>query len=279
MYRLSMGWITVSGASLPEIPIAAGKAGFSSFTARISGRYPGDPNQLLLGNPALLRDFRASIDDAGIPLVKVTSYKFSPDIKMEDFAPVIETAGELGVGTLSIGVEDKDESRIVDNMAQYADMAASIGARVAVEFAVQLDTKAIERGYRLLLRTGKTNIGLTLDALLLARAGDHPDLIRKFDPDRIFGVQICDAPRRKSDDIDLQTETRAGRYYPGEGELPLYELLDALPSDFNEIECEIPHALHGELPPNQRAKQAYDATYGFLEKYLRERRSGATRRA
>lgn len=271
MYRLTLGSLTISDASMPEIVTATAKAGFVGCGMRITGRKLTDQGPTLVGNPALTKEVRDRARDGGIRLSSVTAYHFDPSIKVSDFEPVIEIASQLEAKTFGVACQDPDESRFVDKLAQFAERAETIGARVAIELMPYSQAKTFKQTYRIIKNTGRPNVGLNLDALHLARAGGTPDDIKTMDPKRIFIVQLCDAPRNKPDSMDLPTESRTGRLYPGDGELPLFELLDAIPKDREELECETPSQENRHLPAIDRAKIAKQKTVDFLTRYLKDR--------
>jgi hypothetical protein len=62
---------------------------------------------------------------------------------------------------------------------------------------------------------------------------------------------------------NLQAMARS-RLYPGDGALPLFEFVDALPDDM-EIECEFPNAALAGVPVSERARLAGVALRNFLE--------------
>lgn len=125
---------------------------------------------------------------------------------------------------------------------------------------------------RLRERTGKPNVGFNLDSLHIFRSGATAADVKSVAPERVFIVQICDAPRTLAAGMDLPTESRTSRLYPGLGGLPLYDFLDTIPQDRDVIECETPYAPHRHLPAGERAKLAAAPMREFLKKYLRERR-------
>lgn len=275
MFRISVGWVTLAGASFPDMAKAAGAAGFIGLSARVTGAKPDDADQVLLGKPDLIRQFKASLADAGIELSKVAAYKLQPDSRMSDYAPVLDLTAELNCKTISVGGSDPDDSRMVDRLSEYADMAQAIGARIALKFMPRNGVRMIDRAYRLVRATGKKNIGLTLDPQLMWRAGDDPATVATFDPALIYLMQLSDGPKAPPPDVNIETEARTARFYPGDGQLPLYDFLDLLPSHADEIECEVSYPAHRELSVMDRAKAAHDATKKFLDAYEKKRKPRA----
>ena len=69
--------------------------------------------------------------------------------------------------------------------------------------------------------------GILIDALHVQRCGVSLEALRALEPGLVGYVQLCDAPRQAP--ADQVREARSARLLPGEGELPLAELVAALP--------------------------------------------------
>jgi sugar phosphate isomerase/epimerase len=118
--------------------------------------------------------------------------------------------------------------------------------------------------------------GVMVDPLHLRRFGGTVDDIRAIDRELLLYYQICDAPlepptglprpplpRGQSGDIDdLQFEARAVRLLPGEGELPLGDIVAVMPPGI-PVSVEAPNL-------------ALRAQIGDLE-FLRRAREGVAR--
>jgi sugar phosphate isomerase/epimerase len=76
-------------------------------------------------------------------------------------------------------------------------------------------------------------------------------------------MHLCNAPAAVPLPDGLKAEARGKRFYPGEGELPLGELLRALPADI-PISVEAPCARYADLPILERARICGAATRALL---------------
>lgn len=271
MYRISLGSLTVADTEGPDVISAAAAGGCFGVNLRITGQSKAEPFPTIVGNPARLKALRQRMQDTGVILTGISAYQFLPETKLSDYEPILEIASELGVKTVGLTSGEPDQSRFIDLLSGYADMVAKIGARISIEFMAYREIKTIGQCNDVITKTGKSNIGITADILHLIRSGGTPADVKKVDPKRIYCVQFCDGPRQLPAGMELRTEARLGRYYPGEGELPLYDFLDALPAGWQDIEIEIPHPAYMKLPANERVKKAADATRAYLEEYSRKR--------
>jgi sugar phosphate isomerase/epimerase len=97
-----------------------------------------------------------------------------------------------------------------------------------------------------------------IDALHLQRAGGTPAEVAAL-PGRLLPyAQLCDGPFhpiRPPEDVAL-TEARTGRLLPGDGALPLPDLVAALPPD-TDLAVEAPVAALAGRPPAEIARRAY----------------------
>ena len=266
MKRLTLGWLTLFDAAPADVVTAAAAGSFESVGLRITGRNLDDPEFSVVGNPAKIREIHRRLAFNGIRLSNTSIYHLYPEITLDHVKPAIEVSAELGAKTIVVTCMDPDEARWTDFIAQCCEVAAKAGIHLALEVVPYSDARTLEQGLRLVQNTGAENFGLLIDTLHIARSGGTPANLANIDPKHIAFAQISDAVAEKPTDIDLPTEARSGRLYPGDGELPLYEYLDALPAKI-EIEVETPRLDQSELTFNERAKQAGDATRRFLAEY------------
>ena len=105
------------------------------------------------------------------------------------------------------------------------------------------------------------------DAIALGFHGAIAGSVATVDPSLIRYAQICDAspdmtvPR---DTPALIREARTGRLLPGEGVLPLAELVATLPKGA-PLAIEAPCAATAHLPALERAKRAHHALSTLLQ--------------
>jgi sugar phosphate isomerase/epimerase len=270
MPHLTLGWLTLMNASPEEVLSAAAAAEFKSVSIRVTGRRIGEPYAPITSDRKTLREVRQRLDDSGLRLSNTSAYHLSPEVTLDDLRPAVEATVELGARVMVATCADPDHGRWVDFMSRYCDVAHAAGITLALEAVPFSQAKTIDVAYDLVRRTGAPNFGLLIDALHLSRSGGKPADIAKVDPQRIVFVQLCDAVADSPPHEGLAHEARTGRLYPGEGVLPLYEFLDALPAGI-EIECEAPRSDYAGLSHAEQARRAGVATQAFLNTYARSR--------
>ena len=113
---------------------------------------------------------------------------------------------------------------------------------------------------------GSPGFRLLVDVLHLVRSGAGAAELAEHEPGRVGYVQICDVPLASSMERYME-EARNERLAPGHGELPLLELLQALPRDV-VVGLEIPMLAQAQagVGPRERLQGAVAATEELLRK-------------
>jgi sugar phosphate isomerase/epimerase len=221
--------LTLLGVSPPDFVTIAAGAGFTSVGLRISPATDGErPWPVWPGSPMLAETVRRC-SDTGLAVLDVEAVRLGPRAAgtrgTPEYGPVLEAAGELGARYVNAICDDPDLSRLSDSFARLVAAAAQYGIRAVVEFMAYRSVATLEQAVAIAARSGGG--GILVDALHVQRCGVRLAALRAVDPGLFSYVQLCDAPLRAP--ADPLREARAGRLLPGEGELPLLDLLDALP--------------------------------------------------
>ena len=123
------------------------------------------------------------------------------------------------VGTATI---DDDELRAAQ-LSRLADLAGDHGVKVAYEaLAWGKYVNDYEHAHRLVEMVDHPNLGTCLDSFhILSRDWDTAP-IEAFNPDKIFFVQVADAPKLS---MDVLSWSRHYRVFPGEGQFELAKFM------------------------------------------------------
>jgi sugar phosphate isomerase/epimerase len=140
---------------------------------------------------------------------------------------VLETAAVLGARYLNVICADPDTGRTADRLAELVRLARPYRVRPVVEFMAWLPVRTLAGAVAIV--TGSDGAGLLLDALHIRRCGVTTAEVTALDPGLLTYLQLCDAPAAPPPGTDAIAEARTGRLLPGEGELPLGDLLGAVP--------------------------------------------------
>jgi len=240
---------------------AAVAAGFQTVGLRLLPVMTTDV--AIMEDPALMRAIAERIGQTGLSVLDVEVVRVNPSLDVSGVLPVLDFASELGARWLAVTADRSDDYRpaeepaLVRKLAETADAAAERGLGVMLEFMVFRGVATLEDAVRIVSAVDRPNMRICLDVLHLFRSGGGVDSLRKLDSSLLACVQLNDAPIAPPDDV--QREARYDRLLPGRGELPLRELLDALPA-------EIPLAIEVPAESAESAdKRARDAMQAFTE--------------
>ena len=119
---------------------------------------------------------------------------------------------------------------VAERMAEICDLAREYNIAVDIEFMPFRPVKTFADALQVVRMADRPNAHIMVDALHVFRSNSSLDDIRRADPKFLGTFQICDAPRDPPPADQLATEARTRRLLPGHGELPLWELIDAMPA-------------------------------------------------
>lgn len=271
MHRLSLAHLTVDSADPLELVDAAARAGFDAVGLRVVSAPGAPPRPPVAGNAPLIARIKASLIANGLEVLQVNSFWIVPGTTPADIRPVLDAAARLGARHVLVVIGDTDRERAAAIFSACCALAEPLGLGIALEFQSYSPVRTLGQALRLAEESGFKNAGIVVDALHLDRSGGSPADVAAVPPGRLSFVQLCDAPTRSPPPEGLRREARGGRLYPGEGELPLHALMDALP-DGVPLEIEAPCARAAHLPPAEQARLAADAARRFLDAHRQRAR-------
>ena len=148
-----------------------------------------------------------------------------------DADTVLRFAEELGARSLSVLTpfegSPAPREQVLDALGAFADRAAAIDLALHIEVIPTSMTPDLAAGWDLVQGVGRANVGLVLDTFHLGRSGCTPEQLEAIPGDRVFHVQLCDAPREPRI-ADYFEEAVTIRDFAGEGELGVVELARSL---------------------------------------------------
>ncbi|MHA3976988.1 bifunctional sugar phosphate isomerase/epimerase/4-hydroxyphenylpyruvate dioxygenase family protein [Halovulum sp. GXIMD14794] len=142
-----------------------------------------------------------------------------------------DTMAELGTDLMLVCSSLHPEAlggidRAAGDFAELGEIAAARGIRVGYEaLAWGRHVNDHRDAWEVVRRADHPNIGVILDSFHTLSRGIDPDTIRRIPGDRIFFVQLADAPLIE---MDLLYWSRHFRNMPGEGDLPVTDFMRAV---------------------------------------------------
>lgn len=139
--------------------------------------------------------------------------------------------GDLGTDLLLVSSTTNPGSlggveRIADDFAELAERAGKRNLRIGFEaLPWARHVKDYRDAWEVVRRVDAQSLGLVLDSFLVSVSETDLDQVRSIPSEKIFHVQLADAP---SVEMDLQYLSRHFRCMPGEGDLALIEFASAV---------------------------------------------------
>jgi sugar phosphate isomerase/epimerase len=261
--RLSLAQLTINHADAPESIEAAANAGFDAIGLRVISAAGVLAHPPVAGNEALLRKAERALADTDLAVLDVNSFWITAWTTRQNFLPVLDAASRLDAESVLTVINDPDLARAREVLAECCAAADPAGVKIALEFQPYSSVRTLDEAIAVVKGVGMPNIGIVLDALHLYRSGGQASDLRGVPADVLAFAQICDAPLVSPPASELRAEARGRRLYPGEGELPLFDLMDALPADII-LDIETPTERAAHLPVREQAKLAADTAREFL---------------
>lgn len=220
----------------------AARAGFSRVGFRLFPAFPGAPFYDLAAGGRAAREVARRLDDTGLALWDIEFVVIDAAFDPSNARRVLGDAAALGARRLSACGEDADRARLTDNFAALCALAGEVGMSVDLENMGWRPVRTFADAVAVVAASGAPNGGVLVDALHFFRNGATPEHLAAAPPRLIRSAQLCDVTAAApATDAERIAEARGGRLAPGEGDLPLRELLAAAP-DGVAISVEVPIA-------------------------------------
>ncbi|MHA6622218.1 bifunctional sugar phosphate isomerase/epimerase/4-hydroxyphenylpyruvate dioxygenase family protein [Pseudonocardia sp. DLS-67] len=229
--RRSIATVCLSG-TLEDKVAAAAAAGFDGIEVF-------EPD--LIASPWSPADLAARCADLGLTIDLYQPFRDLDSTDPDRFArnlrrlerkfDVMERLGTSTVLVCSSVAADAvaDPGRLAEQLAAAAEPAARRGLRIAYEaLAWGRHVSTWEGSWEAVRRAGHPALGLCLDSFHVLSRGGDPAGFAGIDPDKIFFLQLADAPHLH---MDVLQWSRHHRLFPGQGafDLPAFlaHVLDA----------------------------------------------------
>jgi sugar phosphate isomerase/epimerase len=237
-------------------------AGYDGIGLRVH-RSPGLPFHPVVGDAALIREMRSRLAD--LPVFDLYGFYLEPVTDVSTFAPAMELGASFGAKYATVMGADTDWSRQGDNFIKTCDLAKQYGLTCSLEFAVIRPLATLPQTVQLITEA-KRDAVICIDPLHLARSGGSPADVKALPAKYFPYAQISDGVLEPGEpNPALFGKLGLGqRKMPGEGTLPLRELLAALPEDV-PLSVELPHAL---APAGTSARDWAKMTLESTRRYL-----------
>lgn len=241
MKSFGLAHFSAIGLAPADLVPAAAEAGFGAVGLRLFPAFPGAPCYSLPQGSAAAREVTLRLDDTGLYIHDIECVVIDAGFDPLTLLPVLEDAAALGARRVSACGQDADRNRLTDSFAALCALAAPLGLAVDLENMGWRPVRTFLDSLSVVQASGASNAGVLVDALHLFRNGGTAGQVAGAPDGLVRHVQLCDlrGPEPLTDEARVH-EARAGRFAPGDGELPLAKLMSATPEDaFMSVEVPI----------------------------------------
>jgi sugar phosphate isomerase/epimerase len=267
MNQLAVGFLSVFALPPVEFVNLAADLGCRYISTIVQGQplVPlGFPPFSLKDDVALRKNLRAAMNDRGVTISLGDGFLVLPGGEMRNFCTDLDVLAELGVPRINVVSLDPDLSRTFDQFAALTELAAQRNIETDVEPVPGLTVGNLSTAVAALEYVGRPDFRLLIDTMHLVRSGSGAADLTALDPEHIGYAQLNDTTLQPRIENYME-EAMYERMVPGEGELPLRDILSALPPDI-VIELEVPRrslALAG-VGPIDRLRPCVEAARRLL---------------
>jgi sugar phosphate isomerase/epimerase len=233
------------------------------FTANPHGYGPWS----LRDDAALRGEVKAALAGEGVALSLGEGFLIWPSAGMEIVEGDLDLFAELGCERVNVVVVEPDRSAAVDQLGSFARLANQRGLKGTLEFMPGTVFGDFAAALAARTEVGDSNLSLLVDTMHFGCSGSSSAQLAACDPAAIGYLQICDARLDAFDDMAAYGQmAKHNRLPPGEGELPLQEILAAAPRDL-PVGIELPRLALAEqgVSPHERLAGAVATTRRMLE--------------
>jgi sugar phosphate isomerase/epimerase len=267
MDQLGIGFLSVFALPPVELVDLAADLGCRYISTVVRGQplVPlGFRSYSLRDDVVLRKDLLAAMNHRGVTISLGDGFLVLPGAEMRTFSADLDVLSELGVPWINAVSLDPDLSRTFDQFAALAELAAQRNIQTAVELVPSLTVGDLPTALAALEHVGRPDFRLLIDTMHLVRSGSSAADLAAIDPDRIGYAQLNDTTLQPRTGNYME-EAMYERMVPGEGELPLRDILSVLPPGI-VIELEVPRrslALAG-VSPIDRLRPCVEAARRLL---------------
>jgi sugar phosphate isomerase/epimerase len=226
---ISLDHATTPGLNPLQTIALAHELGCDAVVLRMRAHpsYPDNPYDIV-ADGGLRRRIREDATARGLFVALGSGFEINAGVAVSSLQPALEAAADMGARGLSVVVYDKERSTHMDCVGDLAERSRKLGLRTLLEFFALsgVDSLGYTRG--LINRIGNPALGISMDALHVARTGASTAEIAAVPPGLIGHAQLNDGPTHLPVDKQVD-EARGERLLPGEGEFDLIGFVRALP--------------------------------------------------
>lgn len=201
---------------------------------------------------------RSRVADRGLTLLDIEPIMLMPagSTTHDHGEAIVDAAMRIGARNILVASRDTDDGRVVDRLRSLAARLEGTAIRLVLEFLPILGVRTLPQALSIVAASDHPCLGVLVDNLHLSRAGHVPADLADVDARLLPYIQVCDAPAVPvAPSVPaLLHEALHGRQLPGEGGLPIAELLAVVPKVPISLELRSEHLRTSYPDPVDRAR-------------------------
>ena len=223
MPSLSLASGVAPEASALELIAAAEAAGYEAVGLWLDERF----------TPSYCQQVKSAIANAGLRVLDAEVFWLKSGPFDEQLLHRLDIACALGAEHVLVVSSDPDQHSTVTKIQKLCAHVQGWPIRVMLEFGAFTEVKGLIQASQIIRAVGSPQLGLLIDALHWYRCGNSLEQIRSLPSEWLSYAQLCDASGPSPDLADSQAvrlEAVDYRLLPGDGDMPLQDWLQTLPS-------------------------------------------------
>lgn len=177
----------------------------------------------------LRRRMISALDERGVFISLGEGFIVTPESDLADQGANLEVMAELGATQVNAVTMDPDLDRSFDQFGLFAELAAQHGMETTMEFSPGLTVTNLGTALDAVRHVGRPDFRVLIDTMHVPRSGGSAQQLAIVDPALIGYVQLSDATLNQRNVV--YRDDSSDRSVPGEGELPLVDIMAALAPD------------------------------------------------
>jgi sugar phosphate isomerase/epimerase len=267
MRKISLAYLTTHRCTAVESLQVAHALDCQHVGLRLLPVMVGGACQALLGDTATEHEVQAVIRDTGVTPFDLEIIRLTPDFQLADHLGFLELGQRLQARAVLVAGLDDERARLADNFARLSEACERNGLTADLEFMPWTPVSNAREAWDVLQRAGRPRAaGVLVDALHVGRSSTTLDDLRNLPTEHLHYVQLCDAQAGTHFSTEQLLHTaRCARLMPGEGNVGVGDIVDALPQAL-PLSIEVVHlereAAHTPLEWARLCLQASQAFFG-----------------
>lgn len=198
----------------------------------------GFPAWSLRKDAGLRATVRAALAERQVALAVGEVFLARPGADIADGEGDLALFAELGAERVTMLSLEPDAVRGSAQIAKFVTMAEAAEIRPTLEFMPGMPVGTLQAAQAEAARFAEGQLPIVLDCMHFIRSGGRPEELASVSRAEIAEIQLCDVPI-PAGMKDYGAEALHHRLLPGDGDLPLADILAHLPADV-PVSLEVP---------------------------------------